>query len=159
LQVGRGATMEVIKIFEEKFHLIIKNKIKSVLLENQECEDAETSPKREWISDKNNTLACSYCRVYFENVNQQREHYKLDWHRYNLRQSLVQKQPISEGEFDEKTTKDDLSSISGSDSEDEDTLDTYATAKGKIFLQNDQGKVFSMYACLLYDKKVSDKDN
>jgi hypothetical protein len=38
LQVGRGATMEVIKIFEEKFHLIIKNKIKSVLLENQECE-------------------------------------------------------------------------------------------------------------------------
>jgi hypothetical protein len=67
--------------------------------------DAETSPKREWISDKNNTLACSYCRVYFENVNQQREHYKLDWHRYNLRQSLVQKQPISEGEFDEKTTK------------------------------------------------------
>jgi hypothetical protein len=53
---------------------------------------------------------------------------------------------------------DDVSSISGSDSEVEDTLDTYATAQGKIFLQNDEGKVFSMYACLLYDKKVSDKD-
>lgn len=49
---------------------------------------------------------------------------------------------------------DDISSISGSDSEKEDTLDTYATAQGKIFLQNDEGKVFSVYACLLYNKKV-----
>nr|XP_023023926.1 ankyrin repeat and zinc finger domain-containing protein 1-like [Leptinotarsa decemlineata] len=53
----------------------------------------------------------------------------------------------------------DLSSISGSDSEKEDTLDTYAIAQGKIFLQNDKREVFSMYRCLLFDRKeeVSDE--
>ncbi|KAJ8950586.1 hypothetical protein NQ314_007810 [Rhamnusium bicolor] len=55
--------------------------------------------------------------------------------------------------------EDDLSSISGSDSEKEDTLDTYATAQGKIFLQNNTGTVFSMYRCLLFDRKEETSDN
>lgn len=50
---------------------------------------------------------------------------------------------------------DDLSSISGSDTEREDTLDTFATAQGKIFLQNDKMVVFSLYKCLICDRKVS----
>lgn len=115
--------------------------------------DVESFPQKDWLPEKSNSLACSYCRVEFEQVYQQREHYKLDWHRYNLRLSLLQKSPVTEEEFNEKTTHDDISSISGSDSEKEDNLDSYATAQGKIFLQNDQGKVFSIYACLLYNKK------
>lgn len=51
---------------------------------------------------------------------------------------------------------DDLSSISGSDTEKEETLDTFATAQGKIFLQNDQNLVFSLYKCLVCDRKVGD---
>lgn len=50
---------------------------------------------------------------------------------------------------------DDLSSISGSDTEKEETLDTFATAQGKIFLQNEQSVVFSLYKCLVCDRKVS----
>lgn len=48
-------------------------------------------------------LSCSYCRTDFIDLQGQREHYKLDWHRYNLKQSLLSKQPINEQEFNEKT--------------------------------------------------------
>lgn len=51
------------------------------------------------------TLSCSYCRVKFSNVEQQREHYTLDWHRYNLKQSLQSKQPVSEEYFNLKNEK------------------------------------------------------
>lgn len=54
---------------------------------------------------------------------------------------------------------DDLSSISGSDSSDEDTIDTIAIAQGKIFLKNANGSVFSMYKCLIAEKKVCLKCN
>lgn len=53
-----------------------------------------------------------------------------------------------------------MSSISGSDTDEaeQDTLDTFATAQGKMFLQNQKGQVFSMYrGILLVDKKVSFK--
>lgn len=68
---------------------------------------ADVSPvKDEWSQNKNNSnLSCSYCRVEFENVAQQREHYKLDWHRYNLKQNLLLKQPCSEEEFNNKAGK------------------------------------------------------
>lgn len=49
---------------------------------------------------------------------------------------------------------DDISSISGSDTEKDDMLDNIAAAQGKIFIQNSKGQVFSMYKCLLADKKV-----
>lgn len=49
---------------------------------------------------------------------------------------------------------DDLSSISGSDTEKEETLDTFATAQGKIFFKNDQNVIFSLYKCLVCDRKV-----
>lgn len=34
------------------------------------------------------SLSCSYCRTTFESQSEQRSHYKLDWHRHNLKQSL-----------------------------------------------------------------------
>ncbi|XP_066140469.1 tRNA endonuclease ANKZF1-like [Euwallacea fornicatus] len=103
-----------------------------------------------------NALSCSYCRESFLNVQQQREHYKLDWHRYNLKQSLQGKEPIAEEDFNLRTENDEVSSISGSDSEEDeqDSLENIATAQGKIFLENAKGQVFSMYrGVLMVDKK------
>lgn len=60
-------------------------------------------PKNDWISTSENNLSCSYCRIDFSDPQLQREHYKLDWHRYNLKQSLLLKQPIREEEFNEKS--------------------------------------------------------
>ncbi|KAG0242435.1 GPI inositol deacylase [Actinomortierella wolfii] len=63
--------------------------------------------------------SCRTCGVaQFESYEKQREHMKLDWHRYNLKQQLLDKsaQPISEQAFEEMLQ--DLSSLSGSGSDD-----------------------------------------
>ncbi|KAF9117119.1 hypothetical protein BGX27_003581 [Mortierella sp. AM989] len=63
--------------------------------------------------------SCRVCGItQFESVEKQREHAKLDWHRYNLKQQLLDKstKPITEHQFEDMMQ--DLSSISGSDSED-----------------------------------------
>jgi len=45
---------------------------------------------------------CITCRVLFEDADIQREHYKTDWHRYNLKRKLVELQPVTEEEFQQK---------------------------------------------------------
>lgn len=68
------------------------------------CYFVDVLPEKvEWTQHKNTShLSCSYCRVEFETVIQQREHYKLDWHRYNLKQHLLCRQPVTEEEFSNK---------------------------------------------------------
>ncbi|KAF9362038.1 hypothetical protein BGX26_006555 [Mortierella sp. AD094] len=66
--------------------------------------------------------SCRVCGIsQFDSVEKQREHAKLDWHRYNLKQQLLDKSaaPITEQQFEDMIQ--DLSSISGSDSEDSDS--------------------------------------
>ena len=47
-------------------------------------------------------FTCLTCRVLFEDADNQREHYKTDWHRYNLKRKLVELQPVTEEEFQQK---------------------------------------------------------
>lgn len=44
-------------------------------------------------------LFCSFCNAKFEDQVQQRLHYKLDWHRYNLKQKLNGLEPVTEEKF------------------------------------------------------------
>ena len=67
----------------------------------------------------NSGLRCSTCCMNFGSVAEQREHCKLDWHRYNLKQKSLFKNVLSEEDF-ETQIQGELSSISGSDTEDED---------------------------------------
>lgn len=59
-------------------------------------------------------MACSVCAAEFSSRADQIQHYKLDWHRFNLKERLKGNAPITEMEFDEKSG--DMSSLSGSDS-------------------------------------------
>lgn len=45
------------------------------------------------------SLSCSFCNTVFEDKTQQRLHYKLDWHRYNLKQRLHGLKSTSEDKF------------------------------------------------------------
>jgi hypothetical protein len=45
------------------------------------------------------TLFCSFCNAKFEDQAQQRLHYKLDWHRYNLKQKLGGLKSVTEDKF------------------------------------------------------------
>ncbi|XP_063236288.1 tRNA endonuclease ANKZF1-like isoform X2 [Bacillus rossius redtenbacheri] len=152
------------------------------------------------------TLFCSFCDVGFGDQSQQRLHYKLDWHRYNLKQSLLGRKHVCEESF--LQLADDVSSISGSESETESEDGTADSSGGmgqsalagrqprkkskrihlssssdeegekiglnaterqtyrhpsrhpKVFFENEDGKIFSLYRCLLHGKKnVQEKDD
>lgn len=116
------------------------------------------------ISD---TLYCSYCATGFLDKNQQRAHYKLDWHRYNLKQHLAQRKTISEEKFSQLA--DDVSSISGSESDSETETDLSSTdiesskddarlthliaRRSRILFNNSLGQVISVHRALLLNKK------
>ena len=69
------------------------------------------------LGDVAENTACNTCNYTFTDRNDQVLHYKLDWHLYNVKQALRigYGGPISEQEFSEQCEGDDLSSLSGSD--------------------------------------------
>lgn len=107
--------MEQIKVFDEKFKTFIDDKVKCVYFENTQAiakndesktDSKSNSPEKQKEDlTENIKLTCSYCKVEFENVGKQREHYKLDWHRYNLKQSLLAREALTEEQFNDKTGK------------------------------------------------------
>lgn len=66
--------------------------------------------------------------AFYNSLSFQVEHYKLDWHRYNLKRSLVGLPSATALEFEETVQRHqseggELSSISGSEDEDENDED------------------------------------
>ncbi|XP_049340663.1 ankyrin repeat and zinc finger domain-containing protein 1 isoform X1 [Astyanax mexicanus] len=118
------------------------------------------------VSDR---MLCSACQCPFESRDEQMEHYKLDWHRFNLRQRLAGRAPLSVEEFEKKTGTGDLSSISGSDSEDDEVDDVGDGGRGdeentevleggrsssRVVFQNSEGQYVSLYRCVLQSNKT-----
>lgn len=108
--------MELIKIYENRFRELIKTKVQCVYLETT-TQLEETPLKTETnIEILNNlgtatVLSCSFCKTEFSDVSKQREHYKLDWHRYNLKRSLSGRDPLTEDQFTERNGKSNLNSL------------------------------------------------
>ncbi|KAI1898306.1 hypothetical protein AGOR_G00070960 [Albula goreensis] len=134
---------------------------------------AESVPVAE-VSDR---MMCSACQCPFDSREEQTEHYKLDWHRFNLRQRLVGRAPATAEEFERKTGAGDMSSISGSDSDGSDsdsdwgchgnedtpsgenenpvrTEESLSRLSPRVVFQNSQGKYLSVYRCVLHSKKM-----
>ncbi|XP_008297369.1 ankyrin repeat and zinc finger domain-containing protein 1 isoform X2 [Stegastes partitus] len=151
-------------------------------LEDKSPEDdkpGESNLVRE-VSDK---MVCSACRCPFINREEQTEHYKLDWHRFNLRQKMAGLPPLTAEEFEKKTGAGDLSSISGSESDSEEddsdsggggtsgnvtgtdnesSLDAgliTGRLSSKVFFQNAAGQYVSVYRCVLQGRKSDDEHN
>ncbi|XP_045455421.1 zinc finger protein 622 isoform X3 [Melitaea cinxia] len=49
-----------------------------------------------------NAYTCITCQVIFKTADLQREHYKLDWHRYNLKRKVASIPPLTIEEFEQK---------------------------------------------------------
>ncbi|CAH2305315.1 ankyrin repeat and zinc finger domain-containing 1 isoform X1 [Pelobates cultripes] len=123
------------------------------------------------VSDR---LSCSTCQCLFDNREEQKEHYTLDWHRFNLKRRIKGAAPLSSEEFQEKTRDGDVSSISGSDTEssddDDDVVITpepeedsdsvpYLTSRSqRCLFRNSQGQLLSMYRCVLGETKNTDAE-
>ncbi|XP_071811917.1 tRNA endonuclease ANKZF1-like isoform X2 [Apostichopus japonicus] len=117
-------------------------------------------------------MSCSLCGSSFQSRPQQTDHYKLDWHRFNLKQSIMGKPSVSAEVFE--TMTGEISSISGSDDDDNDedvadpttsntndsttnqrNRDTKESSRRlpKVFFKNHQGQLVAVYRCLLQSKK------
>ncbi|NXS92271.1 ANKZ1 protein, partial [Jacana jacana] len=114
-------------------------------------------------------MCCSTCGQVFGSREEQTEHYRLDWHRFNLKQRLLGRRTLPVEVFEEKTRTGDVSSISGSDSESSDTssesesLPSASNSPGtppaprshKVLLRNAKGQLISAYRCALGIGKAS----
>ncbi|XP_042317625.1 ankyrin repeat and zinc finger domain-containing protein 1 isoform X2 [Sceloporus undulatus] len=119
-------------------------------------------------------MYCSACSRSFESREEQTEHYRLDWHRFNLKQRLLGRQMLTAEEFEMKTQAGDVSSISGSDSSDSDgesDLSSYQNSEDKanknqshsthplrsqrVLFRNSQGQLIAIYRCVLNTTKGS----
>ncbi|KAF6112706.1 ankyrin repeat and zinc finger peptidyl tRNA hydrolase 1 [Phyllostomus discolor] len=121
--------------------------------------------------DISGKLLCSTCDQTFQNHQEQREHYKLDWHRFNLKQRLKDKPLLSALDFEKRSSAGDLSSISGSedsDSASEEDLQILQEEKPefeksnrsrgscshRVLFQNAQGQFLYAYRCVLGPRQV-----
>ena len=50
-------------------------------------------------------LTCITCSVAFKEASAQRDHYKTDWHRYNLKRKVAEFPPVSENDFKSRMNK------------------------------------------------------
>ncbi|XP_022069268.2 ankyrin repeat and zinc finger domain-containing protein 1 isoform X1 [Acanthochromis polyacanthus] len=150
-------------------------------LEDKSPED-DKQGESNLIREVSEKMVCSACRCPFINREEQMEHYKLDWHRFNLRQKMAGLPPLTAEEFEKKTGAGDLSSISGSesDSEEEDSdsggggMSSNVTGtdnessfdagllsgrlSSKVVFQNAAGQYVSVYRCVLQGKSDDEHD-
>uniref|UniRef100_A0A673SZQ1 tRNA endonuclease ANKZF1 n=1 Tax=Suricata suricatta TaxID=37032 RepID=A0A673SZQ1_SURSU len=133
-----------------------------------------TSPGRKLQGqlDVSEKLFCSACDQAFHNHQEQREHYKLDWHRFNLKQRLKDKPLLSALDFEKQSSTGDLSSISGSEDSDsasdedlqildEETAESEKPGgpqgfhPNRVLFQNARGQFLDAYRCVLGPRQVS----
>ncbi|CAI9584517.1 unnamed protein product [Staurois parvus] len=109
-------------------------------------------------------MSCTTCQCTFDSREEQKEHYTLDWHRFNLKRRIKGAGSLSEEDFQNKTQAGDVSSISGSDLDSSDEDDSRASLESsvessmysghpnrsqRVLFRNGQGKLLSMYRCVL----------
>uniref|UniRef100_A0A672T7Y4 Ankyrin repeat and zinc finger peptidyl tRNA hydrolase 1 n=1 Tax=Sinocyclocheilus grahami TaxID=75366 RepID=A0A672T7Y4_SINGR len=108
------------------------------------------------VSDK---MFCSACRCHFESREEQMEHYKLDWHRFNLRQRLEGRSVVTvedvifleDGDLGDEVGPEETESAL-------DTDQSTCRLSTKAVFQNMQGQFLSLYRCVLQNKKDNEED-
>ncbi|KAL7991863.1 hypothetical protein Chor_016119 [Crotalus horridus] len=115
--------IETLSVFEAAQNTVLMNGL-CLVTESTEDITSVAVPETKELQQAKLTLEvsdrmyCSVCSKAFENRDEQKDHYRLDWHRFNLKQRLLGRQMLTAEEFEAKTQADDVSSISGSDSSD-----------------------------------------
>ncbi|KAI9299129.1 hypothetical protein K502DRAFT_322388, partial [Neoconidiobolus thromboides FSU 785] len=143
----------------------------------KDVKDKDVTNKETFDKTVNSGLSCTVCNLnHFINIKDQREHFKLDWHRFNLNRKLKKLPPVDENKFEELI--EDLSSISGSEDEEnysnklkdltvdgekeeEEEEEEEVMKEGSIvwYKQKDSSEVLGFYKKIVgeQDNKVIDK--
>ncbi|XP_067943431.1 tRNA endonuclease ANKZF1-like isoform X3 [Watersipora subatra] len=124
-------------------------------------------------------MSCVTCGIVFNDREEQKEHFKTDWHRFNLKQRLNGANHVTEMDFADLA--DNISSLSGSDPSDVDENDDMsetkvscrlfdtestednemteaenvmlASTKSVVCLKMADGQILSLYRAVLFGKK------
>ncbi|XP_033843300.1 ankyrin repeat and zinc finger domain-containing protein 1 [Periophthalmus magnuspinnatus] len=150
--------------------------------EENKSRDDDREGEGSLVRDVSDKMTCLACKCSFTNREDQMEHYKLDWHRFNLRQKMEGLSPVTVEEFERKTGAGDMSSISGSESDseegdsDSDYGGTSSNVTGtdnesssenslicgrlssKVVFQNSAGQYLSVHRCILQGKRNEEID-
>lgn len=57
------------------------------------------------VTGNNSTYTCLTCKILFNNIDAQREHYKQDWHKYNAKRKVAGLPSVTNDEFNENIKK------------------------------------------------------
>ena len=95
---------------------------------------------------------CATCGVEFQSRGSQVEHYKSDWHRFNIKAKLSNERILSEEQFE--TIGSDCESISATDSESEENVEISHDA-GKLLFMNSRQDVIEINRVLIGTKSES----
>lgn len=123
------ANLDIV-VFDIPPHLLATLQLKDAILSQSVSEENDLNVNKnteiylesEKEADNNVSITCLLCSISFQNVQEQRNHVKSDWHGYNLKQKLGARNPVSEPEF-EKLIQDLNESISGSESSESENDD------------------------------------
>ncbi|KAK6119406.1 hypothetical protein DH2020_046850 [Rehmannia glutinosa] len=133
-----------------------ESKSENEVIENNNTNTNDAKVMQRW--------SCNTCKAEFESLQDQRFHFKSDLHRFNIKLSVAGKTIIKEEDFDGATDslcKDyDVSSISGSEDEDERETSLLAErqrefggiSKSKIFIELQNGERVSIWRNLLLNE-------
>jgi hypothetical protein len=118
------------------FHLDLIERIQSANTELEEPED---------VRIETTGLYCSTC-----NQETDREHFKTDWHRYNLKRKMKNMLPISEVDFEE------MQEISSIESEGEEEFTTTKSGTPFVHFELDKEEELLIYKQVLSSEKNAD---
>ena len=113
------------------------------------------------VEDLNNltvssTTSCSTCGISFDSIQEQREHFKLDWHRFNIANKLKGQKAVTEDQFEAEI---DSLSLSGSESDSETEADKLAESTFKhpkvFYSHSDTNQLYSIHKAILPDFKAN----
>ncbi len=130
-----------------------------------ECQNVEAVEEISQLK-VSDSKSCSTCGVQFADQTAQREHFKLDWHRFNLKESLAGRKAVTEDGFEamlEAGEADDVS-LSGSDDEEGSDADEKSDSELKrqrhpwFFFEDAQGGLMSVHKCVVDEKLERGQD-
>ncbi|KAM3854981.1 tRNA endonuclease ANKZF1 isoform 1-T1 [Vipera latastei] len=162
--------IETLSVFEAAQNTVLMNGL-CLVTESTEDITSVAVPETKELQQAKLTLEvsdrmyCSVCSKAFENRDEQKDHYRLDWHRFNLKQRLLGRQMLTAEEFEAKTQADDVSSISGSDSSDSESnseSESQSCLNGErkgtgycnprsqhVLFRNSEAQLISVFRCVL----------
>lgn len=59
--------------------------------------------EQEVVAPSSGLFTCLSCQVAFQSAEGQRNHYRSEWHRYNLKRKVVSLPPVTSEQFNNKT--------------------------------------------------------